>query len=349
MNNDCWKNSPIERNNSEKWATLKNNNIIEYETLHKLISTLNKWHPAVPVLISQPGGHNFSAPAFYEEVANKILKKYQINLLVSMFIFIIGTALVFISALATNAAIFWQGSALFMLLSFSIYFDYRLSKNDISALNERSLFFYWIFNSKTVKHGFIIWLMIIIVTGISQTALIKSLGNIDGLYEKSGAIHKKIIEGEYWRLLSGPLIHNTIPHFLNNAVFVLIIGPVSWGLYKTKSLLVFMIGNVAGTFAATIQFMHIDKYPFDVYGGISSGIFALFGYLIGDHLTNKDVLPKKLAFQLFLLTVASIFAADIFSKTAASVSHVVGFLTGMVSGFFTYKLNAIRSNQDLTH
>jgi len=171
----------------------------------------------------------------------------------------------------------------------------------------------------------VLWASIGLLAAGLQVGLADALGGNAAVFHAYGVMYDRIEDGELWRLLTGPFLHYSPVHFLNNFVLLLLIGPLSWSLVRGTSLAVFLLGNAFGAFA---QFA-LGEQAFDNCGGISFGLYALFGYLIGAGVSNRRLLPRGLATLLCGIALLGIVSSEILSPTAATAGHVAGLLVGV--------------------
>jgi membrane associated rhomboid family serine protease len=205
-----------------------------------------------------------------------------------------------------------------------VAFDYFRSLRRPSGLHERALFFYWSHTSRAVFIGFWLWLVIACITAFAQWRLQADIG-LDALVQSYGLIYERARSGELWRVVTGPFFHSGPPHFLNNAFTMLFIGPIAWALYGRMSLLLFLLTNIVGAVAQ----MSLGPAHDNGYLGMSGGVFAYYGALIGAGLRDRHLFPE--GFTVLCAGVAAIAAlgSALLSANAANVSHAAGFVAGL--------------------
>ncbi|WP_128421859.1 rhomboid family intramembrane serine protease, partial [Xanthomonas theicola] len=67
---------------------------------------------------------------------------------------------------------------------------------------------------------------------------------------------------------------------------------------------------------------------FDNYGGVSGGVYALFGALISAGVVKRQLFPKGFWLLILNLTVLGIFASEVISENTASAAHAAGIFLG---------------------
>lgn len=65
-------------------------------------------------------------------------------------------------------------------------------------------------------------------------------------------------------------------------------------------------------------------------GGISAGVFALFGFILMFGAMQKRLLPEGLALSMAGIMLASGIVAEALTVSAASVAHIAGGISGLV-------------------
>lgn len=93
-------------------------------------------------------------------------------------------------------------------------------------------------------------------------------------------------EGEWWRLLTGPLLHGGIAHIYFNGFAFLNVGSVLEALYgRAMLLLTFLVSALAGSLAS------LALMPAATSVGASGGIMGLVGFLLVVGLRHRRCFP----------------------------------------------------------
>jgi len=189
---------------------------------------------------------------------------------------------------------------------------HRLRYNQLQALffNEQIIFF-------ETRVG----------TGIMQ-ALLQSRGSLESAVELVGAPFHALRQGEFWRLATGPLLHNGLSHFIGNAVFFLLAAPLAFVLFRGWAVAALFLANAAG---ALVQ-MAVGSPVFDAYLGISPGVFCLMLFVAVAGRMDKVLLPRGMAEMTAAIAVISIVAAEMLSTNAATAAHLTGAAFGIAFG-----------------
>lgn len=315
---------------TNQWLLLKGKKIKGFDTQEEVCKALNNWSPFLPVLIAKPQSNQFLPPTCHHELAPKIIMAHKARVRVCLVMVAVATLISFVAMLTHNHPIFLKGFALFLLITVATFSDYFISFKSLIIMNERTEFFYWVFNSKLMKQITFGWLMFIAILAIFQLLFELSLGGREALFNFIGTVHAPVIDGEIWRLFIGPFLHSSPTHFLMNAVFLIIIGPLSWCFFSYRSALILILGSSIGALVSTLLGTFIDNYPYDSYAGLSPGIFALFGVVFMSGLINKELLPPGIALHLGFVATISIVSASVYTQHSANASHWAGFIFGVI-------------------
>jgi membrane associated rhomboid family serine protease len=141
----------------------------------------------------------------------------------------------------------------------------------------------------------------------------------------------QIFRGEVWRLVTGPMIHHELPHFIHNLVFLLLLATLCQRLTSWQTTLWVFVG---GALVGHIVEIHLTKLGHGVIG-ISGGVFALYGYALVRYATtppaerSRRVLALLIIYPLFTLP-GSFYGQVTRTFEGAHYNHLVGALFGMV-------------------
>jgi|GEM_PF-3942538 len=315
---------------TKKWSLLQGQKVREFYTLEGIYNALKHWSPFSPILIASPQNSQFLPLTCHHELAPKIVMRYKARVSISIAMTIMATLALFLGMLILHNPMFIKGFFLFLLVTIAVFFDYFIVFKSLNSMSERTKFFYWVFNSKLLKKVTLGWLLFIVVLGGGQSLLGYFSGGHEHLFYFIGTVHASVIEGEIWRLLTGPFLHSSPAHFLFNVTFLMIIGPLAWCFFSYRAVLILIFGSCLGALVSTLLGTFIDNYPYDSYAGLSSGIFALFGVVFMSGLINKKLLPKGIALHLGFVAIISIVAASVYTSNAANASHWAGFIFGII-------------------
>ena len=317
-------NPPFHRAN--EWGIIRGTKRIAASNLDQVRRSLVRWTHLSPVLVAPPGAENFGPPSAIAEFSD-VTKKYRRNQLLSLWILGLGAISMFALSFLAHSA---QGvnkllafSALVSYIVATMALDYWILRSN-KNLTERANFFYWIYTDKSIKLWFVFWCAFVLIMGVSQYIL-QLRFDLDELVTRYGFFYPKVRDGEYWRVLTGPYFHNGAAHFINNALFLTLAGPITSARFKWIALGSFVLGNIFGGYAQMSLGGHADSYL-----GVSSGIFSLIGLLVSYAILDKKFLPSGVNILFALTAFGSAVGGLALSNRTAVTAHLVGLAFGAV-------------------
>ena len=293
----------------------------------KLQSTVSKWHSLRPIMCSAPGSNVFRSAILFDEFRERLqrsAKRYHIIIMVYCLILSLAS---FTLWMTTNYFKFRIIFISTLLLTIFFYLDYRIVICNTAALQDRSKYLSWIY----LRGGkyMLLCLLFMIAIGLTQVLLVKLLGGMEPLVYKYGAVYKYIWSGELWRILPGPYLHSGLRHWLINTTTLILIAPILMIYSLRNSIIVFLVGNLLSTFIASTTYLYFGTHG-DVFGGVSGGIFAIIGFIIGTSLKDKDAFPKYFWFYFLNFGVLSLILTWLMNPRTSNIAHIVGMLTGLI-------------------
>jgi membrane associated rhomboid family serine protease len=78
---------------------------------------------------------------------------------------------------------------------------------------------------------------------------------------------------------------------------------------------------------------------FDAIGGVSGGVFGLYGWLTAYCWRERLQLPSQFWTTIFFFSVLNISVAALLSVKASLTAHVVGFGLGAALGFLENRIS----------
>ncbi len=138
----------------------------------------------------------------------------------------------------------------------------------------------------------------------------------------------EIMSGELWRLITPIFLHFGIFHIVFNMLWVYMLGGVI-ELRQGKWLFMLLV-IVTAAISNLIQYL-VSGYSF---GGMSGVVYALFGYVWIQGLTN-DTFGVQLQKQLIVMMLGWFFICwsgilELFNLSIANTAHTAGLLSGMI-------------------
>ena len=323
-------------NSTRKWSILTGRIRTEYDSVSAVLHSLRKWDPLQPTLVARPEDGMYLPPVCIPELAVRLRTSFRRRSAVGVGIMISCAALMFPLAISRPSRMTYGFVAIFALMAITRWLDAFVSLATLDSLADRVRFSIWIRSFGTAKRGLIFWASCMILIGAAQMYLQHLLGGRDALLDLYGATYAGIRDGQFWRLVVGPFVHSTAVHYINNLLLLLFIGPITWAMLGAWSIIVFIVGNIVG---AIFQ-MYFGSPIFDVYAGISAGIFALFSLFVVSAVLSRALLPKGVALLCCGITMISIVGAELVSVSSATTAHLGGLVAGSVfaAALYVFKL-----------
>ncbi|HEU4384981.1 MAG TPA: rhomboid family intramembrane serine protease [Anaeromyxobacteraceae bacterium] len=164
---------------------------------------------------------------------------------------------------------------------------------------------------------------------IVATSLLAFVLPDEALALRLAKVNRRILAGEWWRLLTVALVHGSLLHLFFNAYALLSLGGLVERLYGRAR---FGLLLVVGTAAATVASLVWTPAP---AVGASGGIFALVGALLVLGLRRRSALPdfvrrKLLRDMAWIAAVNLALGATI--PYVDNAAHVGGLAAGIALG-----------------
>ncbi|WP_108671718.1 rhomboid family intramembrane serine protease [Peribacillus acanthi] len=145
------------------------------------------------------------------------------------------------------------------------------------------------------------------------------------IFESLAGVNLWISQGDYWRLLTPVILHNSFSHLLFNCFSTVLFGPyVEKSLGSFNVLLFYVLCGIAGNLAT--YFIYPLTYT---HSGASGAIYGLLGFYLYLVLFQKSHLTKQDSQRIIVLTVVGVLMST-FQPNINLVSH----LGGLMAGFF---------------
>lgn len=159
---------------------------------------------------------------------------------------------------------------------------------------------------------------------------------------EAGLKAKPTLNGEYWRLLSAPLLHGNLIHLFFNLSALWFIGKRIETLVNWHHLAVaFLISAIAGGYTS-IYFLPENTPSI----GASGGIMGLIGFQLIMEIFQPNLAPKKAKKTLIMAIVFTAIIGIIGVQFIDNAAHFGGLIAGGVYGLITSKfLYNIKKNK----
>jgi rhomboid protease GluP len=180
-------------------------------------------------------------------------------------------------------------------------------------------------NSNSVKSNPIALLPIAVFLVLS---FLGDTENAQFMFTHGACYTPAILDGEYWRLLTGMFLHFGAVHLIMNMVCLISIGDMLETMAgPVHYLVIFLLGGLAGNLVSMAWDMHTLRYA--VSAGASGAVFAVIGALFVYMLRTKSVQGERMVRRMGIMVV--LMAAEGFTQTGTdNAAHIGGLLAGML-------------------
>ena len=138
-------------------------------------------------------------------------------------------------------------------------------------------------------------------------------------------VRERVVQGEWWRLLSATALHGNFEHIVGNAVSLYILGMASEHAYGTRSmLLIYIASGLAGSVLSAAMSVGPSV-------GASGAIFGLMGAVMVLFWRHHDALmvrDKRIGVVIAVWALVTI-AAGLVTPMIDNAAHLGGMFGGM--------------------
>jgi len=312
----------------ERWAVIERGKLKRCDDF-EVRNKLRHWAPSSPLVIAAPGYESFVSPIQVPEMRDAVWRAFRRNRLMAIAPFALLAIAELLKSLLLSDRDDIAWAATFGALAALLIHDYLIVLEDDDAIAERSRFNYWLANCAS-KAGAVIWIVLGLAAAGFQYWLMADTRSPTDVLRAVGVVHGEIVNGELWRLVSGPLIHTTLLHFLAPWLLLILTGFVSCALCGTgTSLITFFVGNAIGAFSQAVVG---GPEALASASGMSFGLLALPGLVFGRGIACPDLLPRGMTTTSALLAIVFIAGAEAITPAAGTSGHLVAFALGGSAG-----------------
>ncbi len=141
---------------------------------------------------------------------------------------------------------------------------------------------------------------------------------------QAGLVKKDYFQGEWWRLLTAPLMHGNIVHLLMNASALLYLGKRLEVLAKWPHLvLVFLFSSCAGGIASA-HFISVPSV------GASGGLMGWLGFLLVFETLHRELVPLRVRKRLAAGLIVTALIGLVGYRFIDNAAHIGGLVAGVV-------------------
>ena len=311
------------------WAVWHNGAVSECSEA-EVRRRLRRWQPQALVLVAPPDAPRFVTPATVPAMADVVRAAIHRRARWQVTICFVAALVAMLLALLASSRALLGWSVSFGLLGALFLTDELGALRNNTAIDERVRFLYWLKTSRATQWGAFIWTLIPTLAGAAQYTALQRLGDLTQVFHAYGVMYPDVYAGELWRLVTGPYLHYSLLHFMNNYFMLILIGTLSWVLLPGGlSLATFALGNSVGAVGQIL----LGGNAYDSCGGISFGINALFGLVIASSALDRRMLPHGFATLCMFIAMLGILGSEAGSADTATAGHVVALVFGaLVAG-----------------
>ena len=213
-------------------------------------------------------------------------------------------------------------ATMFVYLSLDYYSVFRGHED----LAERCTYYGWIFSR--CRPYLITAIVFFIASGITQFII----GGDD--YLDQFGMYFDLADNEYYRMLTGPLVHSQAAHYLTNFSFAIAVSAICGPSLKMSFAPLFLMGGTA-SFGMTLLIEPYLDYPGSLgLVGTSGGIAALLGGLLVLIVKNPASYPKGLFYTIIFFFTLGLVISAFFVSIISLSCHLFGAAAGLIWGLF---------------
>ncbi|MEO0413722.1 MAG: rhomboid family intramembrane serine protease, partial [Verrucomicrobiota bacterium] len=208
-----------------------------------------------------------------------------------------------------------------------------------------SLFFLWSKSQKGSLAPIVGFLVALGGVFVVQQFFSKT-GTFD--YTSASLIKSKILDGEWWRLLTAGVLHGGIMHILFNGLAVYSLGRLIASLCSLRMLVIVFLFSVLGGSLVSFLLATSDRPSV----GASGGLLGCLGYLAVFSFRNRETIPSSflsgIIQSICFIAVIGIVGIQFIDNGAHAGGLVSGALLGWILGpkqtdWWNYKMPTVLS------
>jgi membrane associated rhomboid family serine protease len=183
---------------------------------------------------------------------------------------------------------------------------------------------------------------IILLLCIGAVFLAQIIANLERSIEIAGFVKPAFLyDNEYWRILTGAVLHGNLPHVLMNGYALYSFGRLMEMLTNRAHLAaVFLLAAVSGNVVSLVFF------PEGTSVGASGGIVGLIGYLLIYAFRRRQFVSAEFRKSLVInIGFILVFGLVLF-QIVDNYGHIGGLLAGIIYGVFEIPSDAYQNPQN---
>ncbi|MES2300379.1 MAG: rhomboid family intramembrane serine protease [Pseudomonadota bacterium] len=276
-------------------------------------------------LVLAPGSHAFLPAILIEGYASDAHGAFILACRKGMLTLFVAILMLYMVSRSTSLSLAGAIQANIALLAIAV-FDHLTVVRNITALQERELFGYWVRTQSRTDMYF--WTAVMLVAGGIQLLMQERLHGVDELLVRFGAYFPALAQGEYWRVLTGPFLHASLAHWLSNFLSLIPIAMITARICRKACIPLFLVGSAIG-----VLFVFVFQGHHDAICGVSAGIFALTGFIIMIGFRFPEHFPSHFYKTVLVLSAGDMIIAQCLMPSSSLVAHIAGMLTGIIVGY----------------
>jgi membrane associated rhomboid family serine protease len=152
----------------------------------------------------------------------------------------------------------------------------------------------------------------------------------------AGIVKPAIHAGEWWRLLTGTLMHGSVLHFLFNILALIALGRITETTFHRAYVpVVFVLSALAGSLASLFLLPGVTSV------GASGGIMGMIGFLLVLAWVHKRDFPSQLRRSLLMASIYTAIAGAFAYHLIDNAAHLGGFVAGGLFGLLVVRTHAV--------
>ena len=159
--------------------------------------------------------------------------------------------------------------------------------------------------------------------------LVEQLMPIEEVVALTGFDKIRFVHGEFWRILTGAVVHENILHIGFNGLALFMLGRMSELLSSKANVpIVFLLSVIGGSMLSLIYGSELPSI------GASGGISGLLGYLTIYSYRRRKLISSRLFRDLVINIIIIAFLGVYVFENVDNWAHLGGLLAGLVYGVF---------------
>jgi len=150
---------------------------------------------------------------------------------------------------------------------------------------------------------------------------------IENSVAAAGLIKSSAVHGEWWRLLTGALLHANMNHVYYNVVALFLFGGVVERIASRPILPLVVLLSALGGSVASLMLL-----PNTTTVGISGAVMGVMGFFLAYQLTRSPRLPLGAFVWVGANIGINLVVGAVAYSTIDNAAHIGGLLTGLLLG-----------------